>query len=237
MLRAVDAAVDAAALIARLQQHSDDPEVQAQCCEALCRSGELADEPALAFLPVIVTALRTHPGSAMLQLFGCAALGMICRVRSEAVLSAAPGAADGVRAVVEALRAHPADANLQSSCCGALVAMSVPTLRDYAVDAGAVPVVVAALHAHVLYGGGVVFICDALNVLMSPHSLARVQACAAGAMAATLAVMHEHPASADLQARGCRTLGTLTQNDAEQRKNAIHAGAIETIVLAAARAC
>jgi hypothetical protein len=58
MLRAVDAAVDAAALIARLQQHSDDPEVQAQCFEALCRSGELADEPALAFLPVIVTALR-----------------------------------------------------------------------------------------------------------------------------------------------------------------------------------
>jgi hypothetical protein len=219
-------AVDAAALVTRLQQHNHDPDVQAQCCVSLYKSGQLSDEAALAFLPIILAALRAHPGSAALQLHGCVVLGFICRDRSEDAL-ATSAAADAVRAVVDAMRAHPAEAGLQCMCCGALNSMtSLAVLRDAAVDAGAVQPVVAALHAHVRYGAGVGLVCDVLSRITEEHSVARAQAAAAGAVAAAVAVLHAHPASAALQAFGCSALGSLVFG-AECRTNTIRAGAIE----------
>jgi hypothetical protein len=228
--------VDAAALVARLQEHSHDADVQAQCCELLCSSGQLSDEAALAFMPAIVAALRAHPAHARLQTYGCVALGLICHhsKASEAALTSAAGAADGVRAVVDALRAHFADAALQFSCCGALFAMthSADGLRDAAVSASAVQTVAAALHAHALHGAGVgLVILQALNRLITRHPRARAQAGAAGAVTAAISVMRAYPDSALLQKEGCAALGALALDGANQA-NVIHAGAMEAIILA-----
>jgi hypothetical protein len=153
----------AAALVARLQQHSANPDVQAECCWSLCPNALLGDASALAFLPAIVAALRAHPGHAGLQARGSVALGLICEKRSEDALLSAPGADDGVRMVVEALRAHPADDMVQFACCRALDAMSESLeLRETAVAAGAVPAVVAALHAHALRAE-VNMVCEAVS--------------------------------------------------------------------------
>jgi hypothetical protein len=223
-------ALDAAALIARLQAHSADPEVQAQCCQALCDSSQLSEEAALSFLPAIVLTLRAHPAHAELQRNGCALLGLICRARSEDALASAAGADDGVRAVIAALRAHRDDADLQCSCCAALNAVTVAGLRETAVDAGAVQAVVAALRVHVLYAR-VDLICDALGQITVRQPLAVAQAGAAGAVAAVVAALRAHLVSAQVQASGCFALGSLAFAD-EMQTEAIHAGAIEAILLA-----
>jgi hypothetical protein len=225
-------AADAAALVARLQAHSADPEVQAECCWSLCGSGLLTEEAALSFVPATVAALRAHPGHARLQMNGCAALGFIFQKRSADALASAAGAADGVRAVVAALRAHPANAQLQSSCCGVLNTLSRHAwLRETAVNAGAVQLVVAALHAHVLYDAGVSAICNAIGRITVDHPLALAQAGAAGAVAAAVAALCAHPASAVLHTTGCYALASLASDD-NNRTEAIQAGAIEAIVLA-----
>jgi hypothetical protein len=227
-------AVAAAALVARLQAHSHDPDEQAQCCYALCENGLLlTSDECLVFVPVIVAALRTHPGHADLQMNGCAALGCVYHgdYRSEELLARATGVVDGIRAVVDALRAHPASAELQYICCGVLQLMTkYEGLRGAAVDAGAVQVVVAALRAHALCKS-VNIICDALSELTEEHPLAMAQAGAAGGVAATVAAMRAHPASAMVQTAGCSALGSLAY-DAENQKKAIHAGAIEVILQA-----
>jgi hypothetical protein len=53
-------ALDAAALIAQLQAHSAEPDMQADCCYSLSESGQLSDEAALSFLPAIVAAMCAH---------------------------------------------------------------------------------------------------------------------------------------------------------------------------------
>jgi hypothetical protein len=225
-------ALDAAALVACLQEHSHDPGVQAQCCLTLCESGQLLSaDSALAFLPAIVAALRAHPGHAGLQTYGCAVLWHICTGRGEDELASA-GDADGVRALVDAMRAFPALAGLQFSCCGALYALSRSAgLRQTAVAAGAVHAMVAALHAHVLYEAGVVLMCDALSRIAVKHPLAMEQAGAAGGVTAVVAAMCAHPASAVVQASCCSALGSLAY-DADNQKAAIRAGAIEAILQA-----
>jgi hypothetical protein len=226
-------ALDAAALIARLQEHSQEPDVQADCCLTLCKnSDQLSAEAALTFLPAVISVLRAHPGHARLQKNGCAVLGYICRGRSADALASAAGAADGVRAVVAALRAHPADAYLQSSCCGVLDTLSRHAwLREVAVDAGAVQAVVAALQAHVQYEAGMGVFCNALGQIVQHRPLGLVQAGAAGAVAATVAAMRTHPASPEVQAGGCFAFGWLTFS-AENQMKAIQAGAIEAILQA-----
>ncbi len=109
--------VDAAALVARLQAHSHDADVQAECCQALWRSSQLPEGSALTFVPAVVAALRAHPDHAELQQSGCVALGRIFQGKA---VGSIPGAADGTRALVDAMRRHPANAELQCMCCGAL---------------------------------------------------------------------------------------------------------------------
>jgi hypothetical protein len=93
-----------------------------------------------------------------------------------------------------------------------------------------VPLLVAALHAHVLYAG-VDLICDALGQITDKHPLASAQAGAAGAVAAVVAAMRAHPASTMLQASGCYAICSLAFAD-EMQTAAIHAGAIEAILQA-----
>jgi hypothetical protein len=124
--------VDAAALIAQLQEHSHDPDEQAQCCSALSRE-QLSDDSALSFFPAIVAALRAHPGHARLQTSGFLTLAFICQGRSADALAGAAGAADGIHAAVDALRAH-ADAHLQCAACGLLSNLAASgVLRETAV--------------------------------------------------------------------------------------------------------
>jgi hypothetical protein len=130
------------------------------------------------------------------------------------------------------MRAYPAVANLQWTFCAALNVMTLHAgLRDAAVDAGAVHSLAAALHAHVLHND-VGLVCAALNALSriaERHPLGMAQARAAGAIAAAVAVLRAHPASATLQVSACFALGSLTF-DAENRQAAIQAGAIEAIL-------
>jgi hypothetical protein len=222
--------VDAAALVARLRQHDTDAEVQAQCCRLLM-SSQLSDETALAFLPAIVAALRAHPGHSKLQAYGCAVLGTICRGRS-GHLAGVAGVADGVRAIVGAMRTHPAIGGLQSTACCALNLMfiSADGLCDVAVDAGAVPAMVAALRAHVLCDDADV-IAGALGRLFHGRPTATAQAGAAGAVAATVTLLRAHPASAAVQLAGCSVMGSLA-SDAESQKTALECGAFPAVVLA-----
>jgi hypothetical protein len=223
--------VDLAALLARMKAHSHDPVVQAECCFSLHQSGQQADASALAFLPLIVAALRAHPGAAQLLTSGCALLGHMCVDRSEDELVAA-GVADGIAAVVDVMRAHPADAKLHSLCGMALHSMVMsPGLRDVAVRAGAMPALAAALQAHVLCTRTANLICLALNKVVAEHRLASAQAGDAGAVAAVLAMARAHPASVALQALACHTLAALACDDANKVR-AIRAGAIEAILQA-----
>jgi hypothetical protein len=231
----VDAALDFAALLACMQEHNADPEVQAQCCLSLWRSDDRpSEESALAFLPVILAALRAHPGHTDLQTIGCTALGRICLGISEAALSCS-GVVDCLRPVLDAMQAHPTDTQLQSACCGALDDMTRSAqLRETAVAMGAVQVVVAALHASVLKdaaAGWLLNICISLNRLTSAHPLATTQAGAAGAVAAVVEFLRAPAASALLHATGCRALATLAC-DYNNKTKAVHAGAIEAILQA-----
>jgi hypothetical protein len=224
-------ALGAAALVARLQAHSAYPVMQAQCLLSLCErglSGELNDESALSFWPAILAALRAHPGHAVLQKLGCAALTHTARASSTDALVSA-GCADVIHAAVCAMQAHPADANVQVSGCCLLDSFARSAeLRDILVSAGAVRAVAAALHAHVLYED-VACICEALSRITVRHPAAMAQAGAAGAVAAALAVLHTHSTSALLQTSACAALGSLAY-DADNQKRAIHAGAMEAVV-------
>jgi hypothetical protein len=156
---------------------------------------------------------------------------MICQGRSESLAGVA-GVADGLRAVVGAMLTFPAFVELQTGCCGALRIMfnAADALCDAAVDAGAVPALVAALRAHVQCED-VDVIAGALGRLILDRPTATAQAGAAGAVTATVALLRAHPASAAVQVAGCSVLGSLA-SDAESQKNALEGGATEVILLA-----
>jgi hypothetical protein len=225
-------ALDAAALIAHLQEHRHNPDVQTQCLASLCDSVQLSAESALTLLPVVVAALRAHPGAAALQTSGCGALMAIAHAADEELVSAGAAAVDAIRAVVGAMKTHPDVAGLQVACCCALEVMSVDDrLREAAFAAGAIHAVAAALRAHVLCAD-VAYVCAALAQLTAEHPRAMAQAGAAGAVAAAVAVLRAHPSSEGVQNKGCLALSSLVAFEAKNQARAIQAGAVEAILLA-----
>jgi hypothetical protein len=117
---------------------------------------------------------------------------------------------------VALMRAHAGSAKTQLASCEALVAMTpaggyADAARASAGHAGAVEACVTAMVAHAAHGGVQRAACEALHNLLANHAANSRRACAAGGVAAAVAVLRHDELAHDgvAAAWACKLLYSL----------------------------
>jgi hypothetical protein len=228
------------ALVAALQTHLTDAELQCHGCTALGNlvRGHPANQTAVAAaggIEAALAALRAHPGAAVVQERGCFALGNL--VGGHPANRAAVAAAGGIEAVVAALRAHPGAAVVQELGCFALSNLvgSHPANRTAAAAAGGIEAALAALRAHpgaetVQCNG-----CYLLGHLVAEHPANQTAAAVAGGIEAVVAALRAHPGAEAVQDNGYYLLNELVCGHPVNTTAAVRAGTVELAKAACAR--
>jgi hypothetical protein len=143
------------AVVAAMSKHEHDRNVQVAGCDVLyCLARPANDLP---FTPapvwedavrVVVAVLRAHRDDADMQAHGCSALASLCRPK-EPSLRILAGRLGAVEHLLTSLRLYPTNAALQEKAMNALsFVIMEKEPASVAAHAGALDVIMAALHTH-----------------------------------------------------------------------------------------
>jgi hypothetical protein len=224
-----------------LRAHPTEPLVQFRALDLLCallshddaaRQRAIVDAGAS---EAAVAAMRSHLSFARVQKMGCLLLRRTRgRLPGDGAGGVGAGVADGAMDVVlAALRARTAADTLD------LVSTALTALCEFvdgdeasalqAVAAGAIPLVLAAMHAHVpeffVQDCGSTVLCHLANAHASTH----IKLADAGAAGILLAAMETHICHAALQHRGCSfmtlppVVGSMSADDSSRALRVVSA--------------
>ena len=181
-------------------------------------------------LCAVLGAMRAHGEDAIVQEWGCVALGHATRWSAEnrLVVSTKGGAA----AIVFALQAHRSHVGVQEHGCNVLARLCADDAeaRRGGGGAGDVEAVVEALKAHRYNAAVQVEGCGALMNLCFGNGDNRRRCGGAGGVEAVVEALKAHRANAVVQERGCGALRSLCFGNAENRRRCGGAGGLEAVV-------
>jgi hypothetical protein len=225
-------AVEAA--ITAMTTHFSEVRVQHHGCSVLSNIARDADnrKHALHGAGAVLAAMRSCAADAVLQKFGCRALGNMLRdLTSQDTNDANTLTRQASAAVVAALHGHLADVELLFDGCSSLACIATSDVGQLAAGvAGGIEAAVAALvaqpaDAELQFQG-----CCALEAICKDVAEHQQKAGAAGGIEAVVRALRAHTNVADLQYKACDTLRIMVSGNVRNQIIAALAGGVEAVV-------
>ena len=219
-------------VVAALQAHADNVQVQLEGCAALrslCYNADNQVKAAVAGgIETLVATLRAHVDNDTVMEAACGAAAKLTGVPVNKAKALECGV---LEAVIAAMARHPRVQGVQRDGCAAIASISVSAdAQMRAAAAGGIDVVISALHGHLEEEAVQQTGCLALKHLTSTvenHLLAADK----GAIRAVIAALTLHLSNAGVQEGGCGVLKNLTIAP-DKKIEASQEGGVEAVLAA-----